>query len=251
MAALRIGIAAMLLTAMFQPWTLRLTASDWPGLLLYGVMIGAMNLLIYRAFAYIPVGIAISIEVLGPLAVAMITSRRVLDLLWIGFAALGLALLPLGSAADGLDPRGVAFALAAALCWGLYVAVGSRVAGHGNRGVAVGMVIASLVVLPFGIGHAGAALLEPRVLAFGLVVAALSSAMPFLLDLFALRHLPRSVFGVLMSASPAVSAVAGIIILHERLSVTQWSGIAAITLACVGTTTRSAREARRAALDAI
>lgn len=240
-AALRIGIAALLLAVAFRPWTLRINRAELPTFLLYGTMIGAMNLLIYRAFSYMPVGIAISIEVLGPLVVAMITSQSAIDLLWIGCALVGLVLLPLGSATGGLNPYGVAFALAAALCWGLYVAVGGKVAASGYQGVALGMAIASVIVLPFGISHAGTALFTPSVLAFGVAVATLSSALPFLLDAFALRNLPRQVFGVLMSASPAVSAGAGLLILHERLSIVQWCGIVAITIACIGTATHSAK----------
>lgn len=233
-AALRIGLAAMMLSLAFRPWRLSLARADWRNLLLYGAMIGGMNLLIYRAFAYIPIGVAISIEVLGPLGVALLASRRKIDLLWIVCAALGVALLPFGAADQGLDWRGVAFALAAALCWGVYVVVGGAAANFGGAGVAIGMTAAALLVLPFGLAHAGAALLTPQVLAFGFVVAVLSSALPFLLDAYALKRLPRQMFGVLMSASPAVSALAGFMVLGERLSLAQWGGVLAITLACVG-----------------
>jgi Predicted permease, DMT superfamily len=240
-AALRIGIAVILLGVVLRPWRLQVERKHWLGLFLYGVTIGAMNLLIYRAFYYIPVGIAISIEVLGPLAVALLASRRKIDLLWIAFALLGLALLPFGKASGGLDLRGVAFTLAAALCWGIYIMVGSKVAIYGSRGVAVGMALASIIILPFGFVHAGMALFQPYVLAFGLVIAVLSGTLPFLLDIYALKSLPRNIFGILMSASPAISAIAGLVILHEQLSIIQWGGIAAITVACFGTTAISAR----------
>jgi len=240
-AALRIGIAALILGVAFRPWGLAVPSARWPNLLVYGVMIGAMNLLIYRAFFYLPVGIAISIQVIGPLGAALLASRRRIDLLWIAFAVAGLAILPLGKPNDTLDPRGLAFVSAAAVCWGMYVTVGSKVADLGSRAVATGMAIAAAFVVPIGFYRAGQTLLEPRLLACGLAVATLSSALPFLLDIYALKRLPRSMFGVLMSASPAVSAFASLLILDERLSFIQWIGIGAITVACVGTTLFSAR----------
>lgn len=244
-AALRIGMAAVLLSVFLRPWTMRFSKDQCVGLLIYGVMIAAMNLLIYRAFFYIPVGIAISIEVLGPLGVAMLLSRRKIDFLWIAFALTGLALLPLGIAGQSLDLRGVAFTLAAAVCWAIYIVIGGKVASIGSRGVAIGMTIASLFVVPIGVAHAGAALFSPGVLMFGLVISVMSSALPFLLDIYALRTLPRNVFGVLMSASPAVSAIAGAIVLGEYLSVMQWCGIAAITVACLGVTMAPLWQAKR------
>jgi inner membrane transporter RhtA len=239
-AALRVGIAAILLGAALRPWTLRVNRSGWASLLCYGGILGLMNVLIYRAFAYIPVGVAISIEVFGPLGVALLASRRKLDVLWVTLAIAGLALLPLDALAAPLDPRGIAFALAAALCWALYVMIGRTVAGMDARGVAAGMAVASLVVAPLGIAGAGPALLRPQVLALGLAVALLSSIVPYLLDIYALKRLPRRVFGLLMSASPAVSAVAGLLILDETLSPVQWTGIAAITIACAGSALLSA-----------
>jgi inner membrane transporter RhtA len=240
-AALRVGIAAVLLGATLHPWTLRVNKSGWANLLGYGGILGLMNLMIYRAFAFIPVGVAISIEVVGPLGVALIASRRRLDLLWVALALGGLALLPLGALTAPLDPRGIAFALAAALCWALYVVVGRTVAGLDARGVAAGMAVASIVVVPLGIIEAGRALLRPEVLPLGLAVAMLSSIVPYLLDIYALKRLPRSVFGVLMSASPAASAIAGLLILDETLSPGQWAGIVAITIACAGSAVLSAR----------
>ncbi len=233
-AALRIGISALGLTLILRPWRLRLDRRRGLALLGYGVTLGLMTLLIYRAFAYIPVGIAISIEVLGPLGVALLGSRRRRDVLWIALALLGVALLPFGAGETGLDWRGVAFALSAALCWGLYVAFGSAVAAEGGRAVAAGMLLATLFILPLGIHGAGWALLEPEALMIGAAVALMSSALPFLLDIYAMKRLPPRIFGVLMSASPAVSALAGWAVLGERLSGAQWSGIFAIAAACAG-----------------
>ena len=233
-AALRLGIAAVILVTWLRPWTLRLSRASGLALLAYGTVMAMMNLLIYRAFDYIPVGIAISIEVLGPLTVALLTSHRRLDVLWVCFALAGVALLPLGSLNASLDLRGVGYAALAGMFWGLYVMVGKKTAPLGARGVALGMSVAALLVVPVGVAHAGLRLLTPEVLLIGGLVAVLSSAMPFLLDMYALKHLPRQVFGVLMSASPAVSALAGQWILGEQLHLLQWLGIGAITVACLG-----------------
>jgi inner membrane transporter RhtA len=233
-AALRLGIAAVILVLWLRPWTLSLDRSNGLALLGYGTVMAMMNLLIYRAFATIPVGIAISIEVLGPLGVALISSHRRLDVLWVFFALVGVALLPLGSLNASLDLWGLGYAVLAGVFWGLYVVVGKKTAPLGARGVALGMSLAALMVVPLGVAHAGMGLLVPEVLLIGGLVAVLSSAMPFLLDMSALKHLPRHVFGVLMSASPAVSAMAGQWILGEHLTLLQWLGIGAITVACLG-----------------
>jgi inner membrane transporter RhtA len=233
-AALRLGISAVLLASL-RPWAIW-NRANLRGLLGYGVALGLMNLLIYRAFLYIPVSIAVSIEVTGPLAVALATSRRRIDLLWVALSVCGLVLLPIGAFDGRLDARGVAYAIAAALCWAAYMLAGARVAHHGRQAVATGMIIASLMAVPLGLAHAGAALFLPQVLGIGLCVALMSSMLPFLLDLFAMRHLPASVFGILMSASPAVSAVAAWLVLGEVLSPLQCMGIAAIVAACAGST---------------
>lgn len=232
-AALRLGLSALILLVVLRPWRIWRQA-NLRDLIGYGLMMGLMNLLIYRAFLYIPVGIAVSIEVIGPLGVALLSSRRRIDLLWIALSAVGLVLLPWGAGADGLDLRGVAYALAAALAWGLYVTLGTRVAVHGRQAVASGMLVAAMLGVPLGTLQAGSQLLQPTVLAVGLAVALLSSTLPFLLDMFAMRHLPPSVFGVLLSASPAAGAIAGWVVLGETLSLLQCVGIAAIAAACAG-----------------
>lgn len=232
-AALRLGIAALVMLVLLRPWRIWQRA-NLPGLIGYGVMMGAMNLLIYRSMLYIPVGVAVSIEVVGPLAVALLASRQRIDLLWIGLSVVGLVLLPWGSGQQGLDPRGVAYALGAAAAWGLYVKLGTRVAIHGKQAVASGMLVAALFGVPLGTWQAGEQLLQPWVLAVGLSVALLSSMVPYLLDMYAMRNLPAQVFGILLSASPAMAALAGWLVLGEALSLLQCAGVAAIAAACAG-----------------
>ena len=233
-AALRLGISSLVLLAVFRPWTLRNSGISWGAMSLYGIVLALMNLLIYRAFAYIPVSIAISIEVMGPLIAALLTSRKKTDLLWILLSASGLFLLAAGDIHKVINIRGVAYSLAAAFFWGLYVIVGRSVSNGGGRSVAAGMTIAALIAVPLGTAQAGSALVLPGVLLTGLCVAILSSMLPFLLDMYAMRWLPSRVFGVLLSGSPAVSALAGWIILNEKLSLMQCGGILSVLAACGG-----------------
>jgi inner membrane transporter RhtA len=239
--ALRVGLSALLLAAFTRPWRALPSRAEIPTLLLYGLTLGCMNLLIYRAFARIPIGIAVSIEVMGPLAVVLLSSRRARDFVWVACAAFGLwLLLPLRTAAGALDPAGVACAAGAAFCWALYIVFGKRAsAAQGSGTVAWGMLAASLFIVPIGAGYAGSALLSPFALAAGFAVAVLSSAAPYTLEMIALRRLPRRVFGILVSASPAVAALAGFVVLGERLGGLQWVGIGLVMLAC-GATAASA-----------
>jgi inner membrane transporter RhtA len=241
-AALRLGMSALVLALVLRPWRIWGVA-PWRHLLAYGLTMGLMNLLIYRAFATIPVGIAVAIEVTGPLGAALVASRHRIDVLWVGLSLAGLVLLPLGAFDGRLDPAGVAYALGAALCWGLYIFAGARVARYGNQAVASGMLVAALFIVPLGAAQAGAALLSPSILLIGLGVAILSSMLPYLLDMFAMRHLTANAFGVLLSASPAVSALAGWLIPGEVLSALQGVGMVCICAACAGSTLTRQRQA--------
>lgn len=234
--ALRVGLAACLLLGWFRPWRMPLPRSAIPDLLLYGLMLGCMNLLIYGAFARIPIGIAVAIEVTGPLLVVLAGSRRVTDFAWLACAVLGLwLLLPLHAHGGSLDPVGMLLAAGAALCWAMYIVFGKRVSTlQGGQAVGWGMLAAALFTVPVGALHAGTALLAPGVLAAGLGVALLSSALPYSLEMIALRRLPRRVFGILVSASPEVSALAGWLVLGERLTPIQWLAIGLVMLASAG-----------------
>jgi inner membrane transporter RhtA len=231
--AFRVGFSALLLMAIFRPWRSRLTRRDVVNLLIYGTVMGMMNLLIYRAFERIPIGIAVAIEVTGPLLVALLSSRRPRDILSCALAAFGLyLLLPLNGGMGRLDPVGVAYAFGAAACWALYIVFGKRASTlRGGQAVAWGMLVASLFIVPLGAAYANVSLLTPAVLATGVAIAVLSSAIPYSLEILALRGLPQGLFGMFSSAAPAVSALAGLAILGERLSEIQWFAIACIVLA--------------------
>ncbi|GJD39565.1 DMT family transporter [Methylobacterium bullatum] len=245
-SAYRVTLAAVLLLAVWRPWRRTLGRRDAGVVVLYGLVLGGMNLLFYLSLRTIPLGLAIAIEFVGPLLVAVASSRRAVDLVWVALAMLGLCLLlPLDRASSGLDPVGVACALGAALCWALYILVGQR-AGHlpGGQAVALGMSVAALVILPFGIAQAGMALLSPSLVVAGLAVAILSSAIPYSLEMVALRGLPRQTFGILLSLEPVCSALAGFLILGERLTPLQGAAIACIMAASVGSTVGAYRAKR-------
>ena len=235
---LRIVFSMLMLMLWWRPWRRRWHAADLGPLALYGVTLGVMNLLFYSAIRTIPFGLAIAIEFSGPLAVALWTSRRGLDLLWVALAVLGLALiLPLPGLEQGhaLDPQGIALAFAAGGCWALYIVFGQRVARrYGPLATPMGMAFAALVVTPLGLAQAGSALLDSQWLLLGLGVALLSSAIPYTLEMFALRHLPRKTFSILLSLEPAVGALAGQWMLAETLGATQWLAIGFIMAASMG-----------------
>ncbi len=241
--ALRVGLSALLMLALWRPWRWSLARVDVLAILKYGVALGFMNLLFYMSLRTIPFGIAVAIEFCGPLAVAASASRRRVDWVWLCLAVMGLALLlPLDPGTAPLDPLGVMYALAAAVCWATYIVAGKRLGHlHAGQSVAWGLGVAALAVLPFGIWQAGSALLDPNILLFGLGVAAVSSAIPISLEMVALKRLPQEAFGVMISLEPAVAALLGLWLLDEHLQTLQWLAIAITMLAAAG----SAMTARR------
>lgn len=241
--AVRVGLSALLMLMLWRPWRWRLSRADARSVALYGAALGAMNLMFYLSLQTLPFGLAVAIEFAGPLAVAIWSSRRAVDFIWVALAIAGLALLlPLGLSGSTLDPLGVLYSVGAAVFWALYIVFGKR-AGHLHAGqsVSLGLLVAALVVVPVGVAHAGAALLSPSVLLVGVAVAAISSALPISLEMMALKRLPKEAFGIMISMEPAVAALLALALLGERLDTVQWLAIGCIVAASMG----SAATARR------
>jgi inner membrane transporter RhtA len=233
--SLRLVSASVVLLAVWRP---RLRARARGELVLagaFGLVLAGMNLSFYNALDRIPLGIAVSIEFLGPLAVAVGGSRRRIDLLWVALAAVGILALTHGGA-HRLSGLGVAFALVAACLWGAYILLNARLGREfeGGTGLALSMCVASAAALPAGVIEGGANLLEPRSLALGAAVGMLSSAIPYSFELEALRRIAVNVFGVLMSLEPAMAALAGLLVLGQGLTARALVGIALIVLASTG-----------------
>ena len=230
-AFLRLAFAAVILWAIWRPrltGDLRLAGA-------FGLALGLMNWSFYESIDRIPLAVAVTIEFAGPLLVAVIGSRRPLDGVWIVLAAAGIVLL-VGPGGGAVDPVGVGFALAAAACWMAYIYLSKRVgaAFPGGSGLAIAMVVGALIVLPAGLLQADGALTEPNLVGTALVVALLSSVLPYSLELEALRRLPEAVFGVLMSLDPAVAAVAGFVVLGQDLGPRDLVAIAMVVVASAG-----------------
>ncbi len=233
---LRLVTSALVLVAVARPTLRGRSRADWLVVLGFGVSLGVMNWAIYQAFARIPLGVAVTLEFVGPLTLAVLGSRRARDLLWVLLAAIGVALLGLR---DGdLTLAGVLFALLAGAMWAAYILMSAQTGRRwpGFDGLAVASVIATAMLTPFAIGTGGSDLLDPRILALGAAVGLLSSVVPYSCELVALRSLRPSVFSVLMSLEPAAAALAGIVVLGELLSVEQWVAMVCVVVASVGAT---------------
>jgi inner membrane transporter RhtA len=238
MVAVRIALGTIILCLVMRPWRATITASTWRPLLVYGVSLGVMNMLYYIALNRIPLGIAVAIEFVGPLSVAVMSSRRLVDFGWILLAAAGLTLLlPVAHIGVGTDPVGALCALAAGACWALYIIYGKKAgADHGAHAAALGSVISAILVVPIGLVDRGQALFSTSILVPGLFVAILSTAVPYTLEMIALTRMPARTFGVLMSIEPAFGALIGYVYLHEWLTVVQWTAIALVIVASIGAT---------------
>lgn len=235
---LRLATSAVVLVAWVRPSLRGRSRTDWQVVLAFGVVLGTMNWSIYQAFARIPLGLAVTIEFAGPLALAVLGSRRPLDLVWVLLAGVGVVLL--GVSPGQLDLAGVLFALAAGTCWACYIllsrSTGARWAGL--DGLAVASTVAALGLTPLALGRHAGDLTTPRIWALGAAVGLLSSVIPYSCELVALRTLRPSVFGILMSLEPAAAALAGLLILHEMLSVLEWLALGCVIVASVGATRR-------------
>ena len=241
-ASLRVGLSALMLLVAVRPRLGQLRAAQWRAVVPYGLALGAMNFLFYCALARLPLGLAVTLEFVGPLLVALAGSRRWLDVLWAVLAGAGIALIaPWGG--HGLDVVGMLFALAAGGCWAVYIVLGGRVAEvlPGNTAVTIGMLFATLAVLPFGLASGQLADLTPHLLGLGAALALLSSTLPFTLEMQALKSLPTRTFSILMSIEPAAAALCGWLLLHERLSVAQWLAVVLVAAASAGATLTARR----------
>jgi len=232
---LRVLFAAIVLMAIWRPALRGRTRADWRLIVLFGLSLGGMNLAYYEALERIPLAITVTIEFVGPLGVAIAGSRRPLDLAWVLLAAGGILLLSDFGSAD-LDALGVALALVAGGFWAAYILLSARVgrAFPGGSGLALAMVAAAAMLVPVGVADAGGELLAPGVLAVAIAVAILSSAIPYTLEMEALRRMPAGVFGVMMSIEPAVAALAGFIVLDEGLATRELVAILLVVAASAG-----------------
>lgn len=247
MAGMRIGLSTLLLFAAFRPPLTRFTRAQWAAVIPYGVVLGTMNLSFYKALERIPLGLAVTLEFLGPLGVAVFGSRRASDFVWVGLAAAGIALIaPWRGDVGSVDTVGVLLALFAGGCWAAYIVLGGRVARvlPGGGSVAAGMLFGAMTVLPFSFAEGLAARLTPSLFAASLAVALLSSAVPYTLEMTALRVLSSRTFGILMSLEPAMAALAGWVFLREQLTGMQWLALVCVSAASAG----AALTARRAHL---
>jgi inner membrane transporter RhtA len=233
-AFLRVALAAVLLMVIWRPSVAGVARADWVLVVLFGIALSSMNLAFYEAIARIPLGIAVTIEFAGPLALAVVLSRRRLDVLWVVLAAAGILLLARG----GGDVRtsGVLLALLASVFWASYILLSARVGRTfpGGSGLALAMVVAGVALVPVGVVGGGSSLLDPALLAAGAGVAMLASAIPYSLELEALRRLPTQVFGILMSLEPAIAALLGFVILGEGLRSRDVFAIVLVALASAG-----------------
>ncbi|WP_166837838.1 EamA family transporter [Rheinheimera pleomorphica] len=242
--ALRLGFSALVLWLVFRPWRALPEGRDWQAVIVYGLCLGGMNILFYLAIARIPLGIGVALEFTGPLAVALFSSRRKRDLIWVGFAIAGiLLLLPDMHGVDALDPVGVMLALAAGACWAGYILFGKKTNTQSSGGitVALGMTVAALVLVPVGAVTQGMALFSWDVLPLGFLVGILSSAIPYSLEMVALRNMTSQNFSVFMSMEPAIAALAGFLILAELLTLWQWLAIGLVIVASLGSSLTSSQ----------
>lgn len=233
---LRLAASALIMLVVARPVLRGKSRDDWLVVLAYGASLGLMNWAIYQSFQRIPLGLAVTIEFAGPLALAVFGSRRVRDLLWVGLAALGVLLL--GFERTDLDPVGVLYALLAGAAWATYILMSAQTGRRwpGFDGLVVASVVATLLITPVALGAHGDQLGDGRIILLGALVGLLSSVIPYTCELVALRSIRPAVFSILMSLEPAAAALAGIVVLAEYLSPVQWAAMACVVVASVGAT---------------
>lgn len=241
-ASLRIGISALILMAIYRPKLTKLTKEQWKFVIPYGLCLGAMNLVFYFAIERIPIGLAVTLEFIGPLMVAVLGSKRAVDFLWVLLAAAGIVLIAPWTT-NGVDILGAALATLAGAFWAAYIVLGGKISQKmdGNEAVATGMLLAACLVVPFGIFGGGLEGLTPKFLGMGIALALLSSAIPFTLEMKALGRLPARTFSILMSLEPAAAAICAFIFLQEYLSFNEILAVVFVVAASAGSTITSRR----------
>lgn len=238
-SALRLTFSAVILAIIFQVWKIQFKQIKWKAIVSYGVALAGMNMLFYLAIDRLPLGLAVSFEFIGPLSVALYYARQKFDFIWVGLAIIGLILLfPFDQAKQPLDLLGVFFALAAGACWALYIIAGQRPSGvSGNHTVCLGMFVGSIILMPIALSIGlPASVFEINHLMLFITLAILASALPFTLEMIALRNLTALSFGTLMSIEPAVAALSGYVFLGEQLLWNQWLALFTIICASIGCT---------------
>lgn len=249
--ALRLALGTLILVVVFKPWRLRFAKEQRLPLIFYGLSLGAMNYLFYLSLQRIPLGIAVALEFTGPLAVALFSSRRPVDFIWVILAVAGLwFLLPLGQDVAHVDLTGALLALGAGAGWAVYILSGRRAGEeHGPATVAMGSLIAAIVFVPLGALQATDALWHWSILPLGLAIAVLSTALPYSLEMIALTRLPTRTFGTLMSMEPALAALSGMVFLGEMLTFNQTLAMGAIIIASMGSTLTMRQESKIKEVD--
>ena len=238
-AAMRLLLGAVILALIFKIWQINFRQVKWKAIISYGIALAGMNAMFYLSINRLPLGIAVSFEFIGPLSVALYYARQKFDFVWVGLAILGLILLfPFDQVSQNLDLIGIAFALAAGTCWALYIVAGQKPSGiSGNHTVCLGMFIGMLCLMPIALfSGMSPNVFEPSNLVYFITLAVLASALPFTLEMIALRNLTALSFGTLMSVEPAIAALSGFIFLGEQLLWNQWLALATIIAASIGCT---------------
>lgn len=232
---MRALVSAVVLMIIWRP-NLRISREDIPVTLMFGVALAGMNLAFYESIDRIPLGTAVTIEFIGPLSVALITSHRRKDLIWVAMAATGILLLTGGIGGDDLNVTGILLALLAGTLWGCYIVLGKRMGEQyvGGQGLAIAMVVSSVLTLPFAFSAGMSELAQPEVLGLIIFVGILSSAFPFSLEMEAMRRLPSNVFGVFMSLEPAIAAMIGFLVLGQVVEPRELAAIALVVTASAG-----------------
>ena len=236
--ALRLLVASAILLVVMRPWKKAIPRSAWKVIAVFGLATASMNLCFYEALSRIPLGVAVGLEFTGPLTVAMLSSRRLVDFIWVILAAAGLAiLLPLRQSADSIDPLGAVLALCSGVCWALYIIFGKKAGSSLDKScVALAMLVGSCAIFPVGLASSGMDLFRPEILPLALILGIFSSALPYGVEIIALKNLPSRTFSILMSLEPALAALSGFLFLGEQLSLAQWAALSAIISASIGST---------------